>query len=106
MGLVNWINFQRLGDERGDLVALEIGMDKLVPFDIKRVYYIYRTALGVSRGYHAHINLRQVAICVSGRCRMVLDNGIMRESIWMENPTKGLAIENMVWREMHGGCRN
>ncbi len=101
MSLAKWVNFQRLGDERGDLVALEIGMEKLIPFDIKRVYYIYRTAEGVSRGYHAHRNLKQVAICLSGKCRMVLDNGRVREDVWMENPTKGLIIENMIWREMH-----
>jgi len=98
---VKWISFQRLGDERGDLVALEIGMEKAVPFDIKRVYYIYRTAEGVSRGYHAHKNLKQVAICLSGSCRMILDNGQERENVWLNNPTKGLLIESMTWREMH-----
>lgn len=101
MSLVKWIDFQSLGDERGSLVALEIGMEKAVPFDIKRVYYIYRTAQSVSRGYHAHRNLRQVAICVAGSCRMVLDNGSSREETWMDSPTKGLLIESMVWREMH-----
>ena len=101
MSLVKWIDFQSLGDERGSLVALEIGMEKAVPFDIKRVYYIYRTAQSVSRGYHAHRNLRQVAICVAGKCRMVLDNGTSREETWMDSPTKGLLIESMVWREMH-----
>lgn len=101
MSQVTWISFQRLGDERGDLVALEIGMEKAVPFDIKRVYYIYRTAHGVSRGYHAHKNLKQVAICLSGSCRMILDNGRDREDVWLNNPTKGLLIESMTWREMH-----
>ncbi|WP_446750738.1 sugar 3,4-ketoisomerase [Stutzerimonas nitrititolerans] len=99
--MIKWVDFQSLGDERGDLVAIEIGMEKAVPFEIKRVYYIYRTAEGVSRGYHAHRNLKQVAICVSGKCRMVLDNGRKRENIWMSNPTKGLLIESMTWREMH-----
>lgn len=101
MSLIKWIDFQSLGDERGDLVALEIGAEKIVPFDIKRVYYIYRTAQGVSRGFHAHRQLKQVAICVSGKCRMVLDNGITREEAWIDNPTSGLLIESMVWREMH-----
>ncbi|UPQ81332.1 FdtA/QdtA family cupin domain-containing protein [Pseudomonas knackmussii] len=101
MSQVKWIDFQRLGDERGDLVALEIGMEKAVPFDIKRVYYIYRTAEGVSRGFHAHRRLRQVAICLSGSCRMVLDNGQKREDVLLSNPTKGLLIESMTWREMH-----
>lgn len=101
MGQIKWIDFQRLGDERGDLVALEIGMEKAVPFEIKRVYYIYRTAEGVSRGYHAHKKLKQVAICISGMCRMILDDGRRRDDVWLNNPTKGLLIESMTWREMH-----
>lgn len=101
MSLVKWIDFQSLGDERGSLVAVEIGMDKAVPFDIKRVYYIYHTEHGVSRGYHAHKNLKQVAICVAGKCRMVLDDGYTREEVWLDCPTKGLVIEDLVWREMH-----
>lgn len=101
MSLIKLIDFQSLGDERGSLVALEIGMEKAVPFNIRRVYYIYHTADGVSRGYHAHRDLKQVAICVAGRCRMVLDNGYMREEAWLDNPTKGLVINSMVWREMH-----
>ncbi|RBJ79151.1 WxcM-like domain-containing protein [Pseudomonas sp. MWU12-2534b] len=101
MSLIEWIDFQGLGDERGSLVALEIGMEKAVPFEIKRIYYIYQTAEGISRGYHAHRNLKQVAICVTGKCRMVLDNGKTREETWMDSPTKGLLIESMVWREMH-----
>ncbi len=106
MSLIKWIDFKSLGDERGSLVALEIGQEKELPFAIKRVYYIYRTADGVSRGYHAHRNLKQVAICVAGRCRMVLDNGITREETWMDCPTKGLLIESMVWREMHDFSSN
>ena len=99
MSLVNWIDFQVLGDERGSLVALE--KDRNVPFDIRRVYYIYKTEQGVSRGFHAHRNLRQVAMCVAGSCRMVLDNGSTREEVVLDCPTRGLLIECMMWREMH-----
>lgn len=106
MSLIKWIDFQSLGDSRGSLVALEIGMEKAVPFDIKRVYYIYQTGEGVSRGFHAHRNLKQVAICVAGKCRMVLDNGETREETWMSSPTRGLLIESMVWREMHDFSRD
>lgn len=101
VSLINWIKFQSLGDERGSLVALEIGKERAVPFEIKRVYYIYRTSSGVSRGFHAHRNLKQVAICVAGQCRMLLDDGQFREETWMCNPTQGLLIDSMVWREMH-----
>lgn len=99
MSLINWIDFQILGDERGSLVSIEQGM--LIPFEIKRIYYLYNTGKEVSRGYHAHRQLQQVAICVSGKCRMILDNGSVREEVWLDCPTKGLLIESMMWREMH-----
>lgn len=101
MSLIKMIDFPGLGDDRGELISLEIGQEKIVPFDIKRVYYIYRTSQGVSRGYHAHKNLKQVAICVSGQCRMILDDAHNREEVMLDTPTKGLVIESMVWREMH-----
>ena len=101
MRLVEWIDFQSLGDERGSLVAVEIGIDKAVPFEIKRVYYIYHTDMGVSRGYHAHKKLKQVAICVAGKCRMLLDNGTNREEVWLDSATRGLLINDMTWREIH-----
>ena len=63
------IEFTPLGDSRGSLVALEA--NKSIPFDIKRVYYIFATNMGVSRGYHAHRNLKQVAVCVTGSCRFI-----------------------------------
>lgn len=99
MTLINCIEFSSLGDERGSLVALE--GTKNIPFEIKRVYYIFGTALNVARGFHAHKKLQQVAICITGRCRMVLDDGHSREEVWLDSPYKGLLINNMTWREMH-----
>ena len=99
MSLIQWANFPPLGDDRGSLVALEA--HKTVPFEIKRVYYIFGTQSGVARGFHAHRNLKQVAICVTGKCRMVLDDGATREEAWLDSPIKGLIIGNLVWREMH-----
>jgi dTDP-4-dehydrorhamnose 3,5-epimerase-like enzyme len=96
---INIIDFPPLGDSRGSLVALE--SNKLVPFDIKRVYYIFGTQKGVSRGFHAHRHLTQVAVCVTGKCRMVLDDGKQRSEIWLDSSTKGILIKDMVWREMH-----
>lgn len=101
MGLIKWIDFQRLGDDRGSLIAIEIGVENSVPFNIKRVYYLYHTALGVSRGHHAHRKLDQVAICVAGKCRMVLDDGAVREEAWMDSPERGLLLKRMVWHDMH-----
>lgn len=99
MSLIQWIDFPPLGDKRGSLVALESG--KTVPFPIERVYYLFSTVFGVARGFHAHKKLQQVAVCVTGGCRMVLDDGARREEVWLSSPTRGLLIGNMVWREMH-----
>lgn len=99
MSLIQWVHFPPLGDERGSLVALEA--EKTVPFLIKRVYYIFNTQRNVARGFHAHHNLKQVAICVIGRCRMVLEDGKNREEVWLDSPIKGLLIGDLVWREMH-----
>ena len=99
MSLIQWVDFPPLGDDRGSLVALEAG--KTVPFDIKRVYYIFGTQSGVARGFHAHKNLKQVAVCVTGKCRMILDDGVTREEAWLDSPAKGLLISDLVWREMH-----
>lgn len=99
MSLINLIDFPPLGDERGSLVAMEA--HKTVPFGVKRVYYIFGTQEGVSRGFHAHRALQQVAVCVTGKCRMVLDDGHQREDVWLDSPTKGLLIGDLVWREMH-----
>ena len=99
MSLIKTINFKPLGDERGSLIALE--SNKSVPFDIKRVYYIFGTKKSVSRGFHAHLNLKQVAVCVTGSCRFILDNGKQKEEIILDSATKGLLIEDLTWREMY-----
>jgi dTDP-4-dehydrorhamnose 3,5-epimerase-like enzyme len=92
------IEFTPKGDSRGWLIALE--NLKEVPFEIKRVYYIYGTELGVRRGMHAHRDLQQVAICVCGACTFLLDDGRDRRSIRLDRPDRGLHIRSMVWREM------
>ena len=99
MSLIQWIHFPPLGDERGSLVALEAEIT--VPFDIKRVYYIFDTKSGVVRGLHAHKALSQVMVCLKGSCRVMLDNGLLKEQVVLDSPNKGLLIDSMMWREMH-----
>lgn len=99
LSLVKLIDFPPLGDERGSLVALEAS--NTVPFDIKRVYYLFGTKEGVSRGFHAHKALKQVAVCVTGKCKMLLDDGKEKAEIWLDSAIKGVVIEVMVWHEMH-----
>jgi dTDP-4-dehydrorhamnose 3,5-epimerase-like enzyme len=86
------------GDARGSLIALEGG--RHVPFDIARVYYIFGTRAGVARGFHAHRQLTQMAVCVSGSCVMTLDDGATRADVVLNRPDLGLEIGSMIWREM------
>jgi len=91
--------FQQHGDHRGQLVALEEG--KEIPFQVKRVYYVYDTVEGVRRGYHAHKCLEQILICVHGSCKILLDNGKETAVVNLDTPYEGLYISNDMWREMY-----
>jgi dTDP-4-dehydrorhamnose 3,5-epimerase-like enzyme len=93
------VDFKIMGDDRGSLIALEENYN--VPFDVKRVYYIFGTEQGVRRGYHAHKNLKQLAICVSGSCTFLLEDGMQQKHITLSSPTQGLLIEGLIWREMY-----
>jgi hypothetical protein len=86
------------GDDRGGLVVVE-GL-KHVPFEIKRSYFLVGTKEGVRRGFHAHRNLDQVLVAVTGGCSIKVENGKTTETFRLENPTEGLRITNLVWREM------
>lgn len=90
--------FQQHGDSRGQLVALEETRD--IPFNIKRVYYMFDTEEGVRRGFHAHKSLEQILICIHGSCKILLDNGCEKKIVSLEKPYEGLYISNNMWREM------
>ena len=91
--------FQQHGDDRGQLVALEEFND--IPFEIKRVYYMYDTREGVRRGYHAHKSLEQILICIHGSCKILLDNVKEKKKVFLEKPYEGLYVPNNMWREMY-----
>lgn len=92
------VEFKQLGDDRGNLIAVESG--RSVPFTIERAYYIYNTADGVERGFHAHKALTQVAVAVAGSCDMILDDGNAEVSVPMDSPGKGVLIAPGVWHYM------
>lgn len=96
---IKTFDFTSHGDERGQLVALEERKD--YPFSVKRVYYLYDTKQGVRRGYHAHKCLEQILVCVSGSCKIHLDNGYEQEEVLLDRPTLGLYVGNNMWREMY-----
>jgi dTDP-4-dehydrorhamnose 3,5-epimerase-like enzyme len=96
---IKLIPLQKHGDERGSLVSLED--QKNVPFDIRRVYYLFGTEEGVRRGFHAHRDLQQLVIAVRGSCRFMLDDGSEKIDLLLDNPAQGLLLPRMLWREMY-----
>lgn len=91
-------SFNEICDYRGVLVAIQQIKD--IPFEIKRIYYMYNTKKDVIRGCHAHKNLRQVLICISGSCKILLDDGIEKEIVALDKKNLGLYIGANIWREM------
>ena len=96
---IKTFTFPPHGDERGQLVAIEAQQD--LPFAIRRVYYIYDTLPGVRRGFHAHLQLQQILLCVSGSCKIHLDDGFDTAEVVLDKPNEGLHISNNMWREMY-----
>lgn len=100
------INMKVFGDARGKLISLE--SNKNIPFDIKRIYYIFDTLPDQERGKHAHKSLEQIIIAIDGACQFVLDDGKTRETVWLNRPDVGLYIGKSMWREMQHfsyGCK-
>ncbi len=96
---IKLIPLQIHSDERGALIALE--QDQNIPFTVKRVYYLLDTQPGVCRGFHAHKKLTQLVVAIRGSCRFVLDDGVEKTSLVLDNPAQGLLITAGIWREMH-----
>ena len=93
------LEFGDLGDERGKLVVVEGAMD--IPFEIKRVFYIYGSDSSIIRGQHANRNSEFVLINVSGSSKVRVDNGFEEEIIELNRPRMGLYLPTMVWKDMY-----
>ncbi len=94
------LEFGEFGDERGNLVVAEgDGMD--IPFEIKRVFYLYGSDATVIRGQHANRKTEFVLINVSGTSKVKVDNGYESEIIELNKPRMGLYIPTMVWKDMY-----
>lgn len=93
------IQLQKHGDSRGMLIALE--QDRNVPFVIRRVYYLFATHDGVHRGRHAHRHLNQLAVAVRGSVTFLLDDGSGPVEVVLDDPSYGLQLGSMVWRELY-----
>lgn len=95
---VRIIDFPIVHEPRGNLSFIEGGVH--VPFEIKRVYYLYDVPGGAMRGGHAHKQLQQVIIALSGSFDVVLDDGHSRQKVSLNRGYHGLYMANMIWREL------
>ena len=97
--LIQLVDIPQRGDARGQLSVAELG--GALPFPVRRAYWIHGTALGVSRGFHAHKKLRQLCVCVAGSVRLSLFDGRREEGVTLDSSARGLLIGPGLWREMH-----
>lgn len=85
-------------ERKGNLSVVENG--KTLPFDVKRVYYLYDVPGGESRGSHAHKELEQLIIAASGSFRVTLDDGKCKRTFYLNRPYQGLYVKPGIWREL------
>lgn len=98
INLCHIIELPKIHDPRGNLTFIEAG--RHIPFDIQRVYYLYDVPGGAERGGHAHKNLHQLIIAMSGSFDVVIDDGAQKKRIHLNRSYFGLYICPMIWREL------
>ena len=97
MNNIEIVEIPRISDPRGNLAVIE---GNVIPFEIKRVYYLFDIPSGSYRGGHAHKKQYELLIPISGSFDVELDDGKEKQKITLNKPTKGLLIKSMVWREL------
>ena len=95
--MITFIEIPKITDVRGNLGVVE---KDIIPFSIKRVYYLYDVPSTAYRGGHAHIDQIELLIPLSGSFEVVLDNGNERKAVLLNKPDKGLLIGTGIWREL------
>lgn len=91
------VNIPKIEDPRGNLSVIE---KEVVPFEIKRVYYLYDVPAGAERGGHAHKKLQQFLVALSGSFDVILNDGKEEKIVTLNKPFEGLLITNGIWREL------
>lgn len=99
--LYKLLQFADFGDERGKLVVIEGDNLSGVPFDIKRVFYIYESDKTVIRGQHANRNSEFVLVNVAGSSKVMITDGVQKEVIELNKPMEAVYIPKMIWKEMY-----
>ena len=93
------INLRKITDVRGNLTPIEGGID--IPFNIKRIYYLYDVPGGESRGAHAHKELYQLIVAASGSFSVVLDDGHAKKTFNLNRSYYGLLVVPGIWRDLN-----
>jgi hypothetical protein len=91
------INFPVIEDVRGNLAFIQ---NDILPFEFKRIYYLFDVPSNAFRGGHSHINLNEILIALSGSFEVVLDDGIEKKTFLLNKPNLGLHITTGIWREL------
>lgn len=94
---INIINIPKIEDPRGNLSVIE---KEVVPFEIKRVYYLYDVPAGAERGGHSHKEQQEFLIALSGSFDVIINDGKVEKSVTLNKPFEGLLITNGIWREL------
>lgn len=92
------VELPKISDPRGNLTFIENG--RQIPFDTRRVYYLYDVPGGSERGGHAHKNLHQLIVAISGSFDIHIDDGSIRKTIHLNRSYYGLYVCPMIWREI------
>ena len=95
---INLISIPKIEDNRGNLSVIE---NDVIPFEIKRVYYLYDVPAGAERGGHAHIDQKEFLIALSGSFDVVLNDGQNQQIVSLNKPYEGLLINQGIWRELN-----
>lgn len=92
------VKLPKIVDSRGNLCFVEGGIH--IPFEVRRVYFLYDVPAGAARGGHGHKELRQLMIAAAGSFDVILDDGFSRKRLTLSDPSEGLLICPMIWREL------
>lgn len=98
MEKVQMVDLPKIEDNRGNLTFIE--QNRHIPFAIQRVYYLYDVPGGAERGGHAHKDLQQLIIAMSGSFDVVLDDGFEKKRVHLNRSYQGLYLPRMIWREL------
>jgi hypothetical protein len=94
------VDLSKVHTDTGNIIVLE--NNKNIPFDIKRIYYLYDVPMGADRGGHGHYELQQYIVASSGSFTFVLDDGVNKKEFFLNDPSKALHIQPGIWREIKG----